>query len=295
MYDFDYADRWQLEMLEFPRKPENPDEPPKPSALCTRRLQGLFQHGWSEGQLPQWKDTTAVYQVAERTYTKQEGEDKSLLQTMLDEREYTETMLYIYSLIGRDPREIDLPNKVNIASKFYTHNKRSRDFRVYAMLASKKYNLPIEAWITRRLIQKLHENDKVPILNARGETIYTAWEPDDICVLRLNDDILSWYPIEIDMTTESLDDFALKVRASREYLKRKIYQSRYRTNSGRILTITTGERRLKNLKEVTEAEGGKHRYWFTTWDKVNQDTIFTKPIWEIATHPQGELHVATEF
>ena len=56
-------------------------------------------------------------------------------------------------------------------------------------------------------------------------------------------------------------------------------ESRYRTRSIRVLTVTTSARRLSNLQAVTKAEGGRSRYWFTTREKLSPETVLQAPIW----------------
>jgi hypothetical protein len=49
-----------------------------------------------------------------------------------------------------------------------------------------------------------------------------------------------------------------------------------------VLTVTTGERRLANLKKITEEAGGKSRFWFTTFEQLTSNTALNQPIWQIA-------------
>jgi hypothetical protein len=51
----------------------------------------------------------------------------------------------------------------------------------------------------------------------------------------------------------------------------------------RVLTITTGEKRAQHLRQITEKNGGKAKYWFTTFDIVSPATILTAPIWTVAS------------
>jgi hypothetical protein len=77
-------------------------------------------------------------------------------------------------------------------------------------------------------------------------------------------------------------DWARKIQAYIAYFDSGLYQQRYETTSLRILTVTTGERRLRNLQEITERVGGRKRFWFTTFDELTSETVFTKPIWRMA-------------
>jgi len=61
------------------------------------------------------------------------------------------------------------------------------------------------------------------------------------------------------------------------------YTERFGTHSLRVLTVTTGERRMANLKRATEEVGGGQMFWFTTIEEAQPDTILTAPIWQVVT------------
>ena len=61
------------------------------------------------------------------------------------------------------------------------------------------------------------------------------------------------------------------------------YRQRYGTDKGRVLTVTTGERRLANLKSITEDAGGRKKFWFTTFAQVSPETVLTDRIWQVAS------------
>lgn len=270
IYEFDFADRAQIEKVFFPPAPSRTSH--APSAQCIRRLEGLFHEGyvdrhryycsWNEGSYP------LIYTCTARGYAEVAGRrDVSLT-------------------------DLDIPPKTAITTNKYPHNKRIRDLRVFVMLASRLYGLPLVQWITDRTIRRTHNSDQVPVPH-NGRVLARSLEPDSIVVLQIAEN--HWfYPIEIDMGNQSLDTFAIKIKTIIECRQRGIYQARYKTGSQRNLIVTTSKERLANLKRVTEEAGGKTRFWFTTWDKVNEHTIFTAPIWEIATLPEGELHAAQE-
>jgi hypothetical protein len=52
----------------------------------------------------------------------------------------------------------------------------------------------------------------------------------------------------------------------------------------RVLTITSGERRLEHLKQITERLGGLRRYWLTTFDRLaSAESLLLSPVWSVAT------------
>jgi hypothetical protein len=46
-----------------------------------------------------------------------------------------------------------------------------------------------------------------------------------------------------------------------------------------VLTVTTSDKRLANLKAVTEKVGGMGRFWFTTFGRVREADPIADPIW----------------
>ena len=67
-----------------------------------------------------------------------------------------------------------------------------------------------------------------------------------------------------------------------EYYRSGKYHARYHTKSMRILTVTTGQKRLENLLAITEEVGGKARFWFTTFERILHADILVDPIWNVA-------------
>ena len=68
-------------------------------------------------------------------------------------------------------------------------------------------------------------------------------------------------------------------RTTLAYIRSGKYEARYGTRHGCILTVTIGERRLANLKRITEEVGGKARFWFTTIERIKAGDILTDPMW----------------
>ena len=92
--------------------------------------------------------------------------------------------------------------------------------------------------------------------------------------------------VELDRGTETTKRFCRKIRAYIAYVKSVGYTTRYGTKSLRVLTVTTGARRLKSLKAATERVGGHSRFWFTTLDTLSSETALTDPIWYVAGRPE---------
>lgn len=60
------------------------------------------------------------------------------------------------------------------------------------------------------------------------------------------------------------------------------YKRRFGYNSGKWLIVTTGERRLQNMKRSAElvAEANARLFYFTTMDRVTPGLLLTQPVWQ---------------
>lgn len=93
--------------------------------------------------------------------------------------------------------------------------------------------------------------------------------------------------LEIDMGTEDNPRFGReKVLPSLAYLKSSAYRKRFGLRYGRFLIVTTGERRLQNMKAQTERLGGGGQFYFTTFENIRPETVLRKPIWWLAGETQ---------
>ena len=73
-----------------------------------------------------------------------------------------------------------------------------------------------------------------------------------------------------------------RIKAYQAYFASEEIHEQYGTNRIRVLSVTTGERRLVSLKRATEAAGGRKRYWFAVADRVSPARILLKPEWQVA-------------
>lgn len=105
--------------------------------------------------------------------------------------------------------------------------------------------------------------------------------PDSYFVLNLGDR-RAHFLLEVDHATITNSRWATRIRAYLAYIQSGKYTERYQTRSLRILTVTTTEQRLMNLKETTEKVGGGNLFWFTTLDQVTASSVLLGPIWRLA-------------
>jgi hypothetical protein len=91
------------------------------------------------------------------------------------------------------------------------------------------------------------------------------------------------YLLEIDRSTEDNPRFLReKILPGLAYLKSQAYEERFGHRSGRWLVVTTGERRLNNMLRQSRKAETKGLFYFTTYDRLNPDTMLRAPIWRRA-------------
>jgi hypothetical protein len=174
------------------------------------------------------------------------------------------------------------------------HLLATNDVRVLLQTSVGKHGLEISRWIDDHTLRQKGTTDYVILKSKGGTAQRVSLVPDGYFILE-NQEVRHHQFLEIDMGTMTgmyakygRRDWARKVAAYLEYYRSGKYLERYHTKSMRVLTVTTSDRRLANLKGVTEKVGGKGRFWFTTFDRLKGADILTDPIWSKAG--SSDLH-----
>jgi hypothetical protein len=200
--------------------------------------------------------------------------------------------------LGVAPSELTWkPNRHKVGAQFLYHLLDTNTVRIAIRKAAAAQGFTIVDWKDEETLRSEHKTDIVRISNARGHSQNTIVIPDDYFLLEKplpeesKSRILRLF-VEIDRRTVtgeakassiSQRDWAHRIQAYLAYFNSQAYIRRYASKAGRVLTITTGEKRAQHLREITEKTGGKAKFWFTTFDKVSPDTVFTVPIWSVAS------------
>jgi Replication-relaxation len=163
----------------------------------------------------------------------------------------------------------------DISSFALWHSIQVNDVRIATELSARRNGFTLADWTDEATIKHTHVRMVVPdghfTLTAGGTRHFQC--------------------IEVDRATETVmyknpegRDWRRKINQYQTFFREGIYQKRYNAPNGscRVLTVTTGEGRLNNLKRVTEQLGGKSRYWFTTMSRALTEDITTAPIWQKA-------------
>jgi hypothetical protein len=184
-----------------------------------------------------------------------------------------------------------------IGPQFLYHLLDTNTVRIAITLAAQRHGMTILDWRDEETLRKDHAADFVTIKGPQGSEQKTTVIPDDYFMLDIpvpeeQRSRISRFFVEIDRRTvtgeasvsnQSQRDWAHKVQAYVAYYHSEAHKQRYGSTAGRVITITTGEKRAANLKAITERAGGRARFWFTTFEQITPATIFTEPIWSVAS------------
>ncbi len=176
-----------------------------------------------------------------------------------------------------------------VGSLFLDHLLLSNDIQVAVTIAARHHGYTVTEWRDERTLRKVHKDEEIVIPGPDDKPQKVTLIPDGYFLLETDTARYHQF-LEVDRGTATIQvgqagkrDWARKVVTYLAYFRSGAYQKRYQTGSLRILTVTTSEKRLQLMKQVTEESGGQARFWFTTFDKISASTIITAPIWQVAS------------
>ena len=164
-----------------------------------------------------------------------------------------------------------------VSSSFLQHTLMINDVRVAVTLAARQALYRLERWEGEDELAAKPDYVWVPTRRGRLRIAVIA---DSYFALHLGDR-RAHFLLEADRATVSNKRWALRVRAYLQYVRGGQYARRFGTRSLRVLTVTTGERRLANLKRTTEKARGGTMFWFTTQDRATPSAVLSEPVWRV--------------
>lgn len=193
--------------------------------------------------------------------------------------------------LGLERTEVDWhPRHNDVTSLYLDHLLASNDLRIAVVQAAEAHGFVIQRWLDDRSLKRSHAGEHVTITNKDGRRMTVSVVPDGYFRLTTPQDTYNFF-VEIDKRTVTglaskwgRRDWSRKVAAYAEYHRSGGYEARYGTADMRVLTITTGQRRLQNLKVITEetvSGAPVGRFWFTTLERATADSILTGTIWAV--------------
>jgi len=158
------------------------------------------------------------------------------------------------------------------------HDLAVNDFRLDLVEAcSQDTEINLKTWIPESEFWAYP--DKVSY-TFQDKTIKRNMRPDGYFMLTFTKNRIR-YLLEIDRSTEDNPRFYReKILPGLAYLKSKAYEERFGHRSGRWLVVTTGDRRLKNMLSQAQRANTNGLFYFTSFDKINPNTLLQSPIWQ---------------
>lgn len=198
----------------------------------------------------------------------------------------------VYLLGEKGAHEVSLRGKyldfywakdhLRIGTLFLSHTLAISEFRLKLTCACRAAGIPILEWRGERELKK--DYDTVTVTTSTGGTRTIPIIPDSYFVLQTPQG-KRHFVLELDRGTMEGKRFRAKIEGYIEYFKSGVYKDRFSTKSLRVLTVTESQRRMKNLKAITERAGGKSRFWFVSLDAVTAENILSQAVWQVAQRP----------
>lgn len=166
--------------------------------------------------------------------------------------------------------------------KLITHSLRVNDVRVMCTRAMRQeQNWELAAWVSERQFNT--QSDRVNYRTPEGIKATRVMKPDGYFILVSDvQDIVFRAFLEVDLSNEDngriLEE---KIYPYIAYIESSTYQERFGAQTARVLIVTTGPKRVENMKRKAERAVGKKAgyFWFTSFQELAASTFFAAPIW----------------
>lgn len=181
-----------------------------------------------------------------------------------------------------------IPSKQISAFTTIPHTLAIADVRIAVAQAVEELGWEITQWLP-----ETHFNQDYDLVTLPRERRPRSLKPDGFFVVKLPNERVSAFFLEVDRATENTRTFETKVRLYVEYLKNGQFKKRYGYKGFRVLTVIASEGRIRlhNLpRRMSSVSGIQRRFWFTHLEDVVEHNPLIEPIWEIAGDmPQARL------
>jgi hypothetical protein len=183
------------------------------------------------------------------------------------------------------------PSSKDLKLEFLEHTTAINDFRIAMTLATGAAGYELLKWVGETELKA--DYDRVNVRTPSGKMQSVSLIPDSYFVLKMTNGFAHFF-LEVDRGTETTGRFKTKVMAYTAYYQSGLYERRYGSKSMRVVTVTSGIRRLESLKAATEQVGGKRRFWFALHTTLTQETILNSPVWYVAGEDQPNPLIEVE-
>lgn len=268
VYQYRRMTREQIERLLF--APDGGQNHPTKTSRARHRLKMLFHHKYLE-RIPvqidprKWSQLP-VYRLAEKG-AQLVARDLGLTVSQLE---------YWGQTDDAEGRMTD------VSGLFLRHSLSSNDLRIALNEAAVRKGYQIELWFDDTQLKRRERRAYVTVTAGRREQ-QVAVIPDAYLVLNVAGQRTHLF-LEVDRATMSCSRWKTRILGYLEFLRSSTYRDRLQIESRpRVLTVTTSNQRLENLKATTQQAGAADQFWFTTFAEATTEDILSSPIWRLAT------------
>lgn len=240
------------------------------NSRCVDRLRGLYDLGYLDR--------------IEQPSTLEEG-SKPLLH-VLDK----ESIPLLAEILDVETQDIDWKPSDNDI-KNVDHLIKSNDLRVSMVLDARLQSWQILSWLDQRALDRVQKQNKkfayVSIDGADGDKRPATTVGD--AYFHLYDGKYNHFCfIEIDTGSETVESLKRdttvekKIKVYLAWWKTGAYRQMFGNKPMKVAFVTSGSKRLANLKTVAEKLGGNEMFYFTAFADIPFGTALSKNIWEVA-------------
>lgn len=192
------------------------------------------------------------------------------------------------------------PVRLPTSSFHLTHLLQTNDVRVAINRAAALNTWTVTTWLDDRTLKSRHAKDYVAIPGPQGRPKRVAIVPDGYFALDIGKRLSGHFFLELDRGTETISsgiwnrrDWLRRTEAYLAYYRSGAFTERYGARNLRVLTVTTGEKPLRRLKEAAERANASNMFWFAVFAQATDPRqVLTTPIWQVVGK-SGE-HALTE-
>ncbi len=182
---------------------------------------------------------------------------------------------------------------------FLTHLLDLNDFRICLELVCNDVNIELAKFTADYDVERINGVIKRETQESTADPYDTEktinFAPDATFILENASGKQALFFLEIDEGTEKImsekyRDFTDKLVAYAGYYKNKGFKRHGKHFTGfRVLVVTKNETRVTAYRRASSKIGIKKLVWFSTFEKINKDTIFQK-IWKVADSNDNNLY-----
>jgi len=168
---------------------------------------------------------------------------------------------------------------------FLEHLLATNEIRVRLEVAAPRAGFTVLEWLDDKTLASLSIRDQFTVDRLGGGAAQVALGPDGyVSLLDPNGTTRHRAFIEADRSTVPLGRWQDKVQRYLAYFRSPVFADRYGASKPfRVLTVTTSDERLANMKRVTEEAGGQTWFWFSTYAAfTNSNKVLQHPHWHMA-------------